>query len=325
VAMAIAHGEHGVIDTTESPARVWVAPSEGRVHEARTRLAELARTRQEGEAHVVALAAALGVELHVNIGSLQERVPRGALGVGLLRTELVFAGRHRAPGEPEQVAAMLAVARAARGGVVTARLFDAGGDKPLPWLSVPPAAGDVRGIALLLLHPEVLEAQLRAMVRASAHAAVRALVPMTRSADDIEAVRRRADGLAVGAMIETPEAVRDIDAIAAAADFVCIGTNDLAAFILGGSRAGADRALDPRVLVQIAAIVRGAHARGRKVTVCGEVAADPRGACLLVGMGVDALSVAAGRLGEVALALRDASKKDCERDARAALAMLETE
>ena len=325
VAMAIAHGEHVVVDTTESPARVWVAPSEGRVHEARTRLAELARTRQEGEAHVVALAAALGVELHVNIGSLQERVPRGALGVGLLRTELVFAGRHRAPGEPEQVAAMLAVARAARGGVVTARLFDAGGDKPLPWLAVPRAAGDVRGIALLLHHPEVLEAQLRAMVRASAHAPVRALVPMTRSADDIEAVRRRADGLAVGAMIETPEAVRDIDAIAAAADFVCIGTNDLAAFVLGGSRAGAERALDPRVLAQIAAIVRGAHARGRKVTVCGEIAADPRGACLLVGLGVDALSVAASRLGEVALALRDATKNDCERDARAALDMLEAE
>ena len=126
-------------------------------------------------------------------------------------------------------------------------------------------------------------------------------------------------------MIETPEAVKDIDAIAAAADFVCIGTNDLAAFVLGGSRGGAERALDPRVLVQVAAIVRGAHARGRKVTVCGEIAADPRGACLLVGLGVDALSVAAGRLGEVALALRDASKNDCERDARAALDVLETE
>lgn len=328
VAQAIAHGEHVVIDTTASPARVWVAPSEARIREARLRIEELAqsRAREESEVQVDDLATSMGVELHVNIGSLQERIPRGAKGVGLLRTELVFAGRAGAPGEGEQLAAMLAVARAAHDRVVTVRLFDAGGDKPLPWLAVPEGAGDLRGIALLLRYPAVLDAQLRALVRAAAHSKVRALVPMTRSAADVDEVRRRAPGLAIGAMIETPEAVRDIEAIAAASDFVCVGTNDLTAFTLGVSRAGGggsaaaagEGPLDPRVVAHLAAIVRGAHAHGRKVTVCGEVAADKRGACILVGLGVDALSVAPARFGEVAQALRATTLDDCKSAARAA-------
>jgi phosphotransferase system HPr (HPr) family protein len=320
VALAIEHGDAMVVDTTEAQARVWVAPSDALVEDARARRTELARVREMDEARAASLAGELGVALYVNIGSLQERIPAGARGVGLLRTELVFAGRATAPGEAEQVAAITTIARAARGGVVTVRLFDAGGDKPLPWL--PSNEGDARGIALLRLHPAVLDAQLRAITRASAHANVRALIPMVRSADDVNDVRRRAPGLTLGAMIETPEAARDIEAIAAAADFVCIGTNDLTAQTLGaegGERLDASRGLDPRVLALVGAIVEGAHARGRTVTVCGELAADVRGACILVGLGVDALSIAPAGFSPVVLTLRDTSVDDCRRAAREAL------
>jgi phosphotransferase system HPr (HPr) family protein len=126
VAMAIVEGDLVVVDTTASPARVWVAPSDALVEEARGRQrarmgseAELARAI--GRAHET-----LGVALLVNVGSLHDRVPEGVAGVGLLRTELLFAARAAAPAEGDQVAAILAVARGARGTEVTARLWDAG-------------------------------------------------------------------------------------------------------------------------------------------------------------------------------------------------------
>ena len=117
-------------------------------------------------------------------------------------------------------------------------------------------------------------------------------------------------------MIETPEAARDTAAIAALADFICIGTNDLASLVLGLDRTDAAQALHPRVLAVIAEIVRSAHASGKKVTVCGEVAADPRGARILVGLGVDALSVAPPRLAGAVAALDGATLDDCRAAAR---------
>ncbi len=112
-------------------------------------------------------------------------------------------------------------------------------------------------------------------------------------------------------MIETPDAADDAAAIARAADFVCIGTNDLAALLLGAERTDASQGLEPRVLGPIAHIVRVAHAQGKKVTVCGEVAADPRGARVLVGLGVDALSVAPPRLEEAVRALEGVDLEEC--------------
>jgi phosphoenolpyruvate-protein kinase (PTS system EI component) len=215
------------------------------------------------------------------------------------------------------VAALLAVARNARGGVVTARLWDAGGDKPLPWL--PARSPDARGAALLFEHPAVLRAQVAAIARAAERAPVRALIPMVRCAADVLAVRALAPGLTVGAMIETPEAARDAAAIAAAADFVCIGTNDLSALTLGAPRADASQALDPRVLSLVAQVVAGATAYGRPVTVCGEVAADPQGGPVLVGLGVDGLSVAPPRVLSTLRTLAAVTLHECRAAARRAL------
>jgi phosphotransferase system HPr (HPr) family protein len=315
VAATISEGDVVVVDTTLAPARVWVAPGEALVSDARARKRGSRAERAELAQAIAAVSARLGVELLVNVGSLHDRVPRGAAGVGLLRTELLFAGRGTAPGEADQAAAILAVARAARGAQVTVRLWDAGGDKPLAWL--PPRDDGERGAALLYAHPDVLRAQLAAIVRAAERAPVRALVPMTRNAEDVTGVKQRLEALGsggavpVGAMIETPDAVEHAAEIARAADFVCVGTNDLASLLLGEARTDASQALDARVLARVARVVRRAHAQGKTVTVCGELASDPRGARVLVGLGVDALSVASPRLEGTVRALESVEIEDC--------------
>jgi phosphotransferase system HPr (HPr) family protein len=319
VALAIAEGDSVVVDTTLASARVWVSPSEALVTDARARRENHAKANRGDVARAIdRVLQTLGVSLLVNVGSLHDRVPEGAAGVGLLRTELLFAGRTSAPSENDQCAALLAVARAAKGNVVTARLWDAGGDKPLAWLAS--SDPDARGAALLFAHPAILYTQLAAIARAASLSNVRALIPMVRGASDVHAVRERMPKVKIGAMIETPRAAEDADAIADAADFVCIGTNDLASLVLGVARSDAGQALDRRVLAIVASVVERVHARGKRVTICGEVAADERGARILVGLGVDALSVASPRIGAAASVLDGATRDDCRAAARAALA-----
>jgi phosphotransferase system HPr (HPr) family protein len=313
---AIAQGDVVVVDTTLEPARVWCNPGEALVADARARQKRRTTSGAKLAPAIAATSARLGTALLVNVGSVHDRVPEGIAGVGLLRTELLFAGRGSAPAEADQIAAVLSVARAAHGAEVTVRLWDAGGDKPLAWL--PSRDPNERGVALLLAHPEVLGTQLAAVTRAAERARVRLLIPMTRTAADVDAVRRRLESLVpsgraprVGAMIETPGAARDAASVAAAADFVCIGTNDLAALVLGAERTDAAQALDPRVLRLIRRVVDASHAQGRGVTVCGEIAADPSGARVMVGLGVDALSVAPARLPATLSALEGVSIEDC--------------
>ena len=318
VVAAISDGDVVVIDTTASRAQVWVSPSEALVDDARARRDARIHARAEGAR---ASIAHLPVCVRVNVGSIHDEVPEGAEGIGLFRTELAHAGRASPPTETEQLATIAAVARKAKGRLVVVRLFDAGGDKPLEWLSPPDHAPDARGIELLFLHDAVIGAQLRALARARASGAdVRVLLPLVRSAADVETVRARSSGaLPVGAMIETPDAVRDAASIALVADFICIGTNDLTALTLGLDRADASLTLDPRVLALVARILEAAHAHGRTVTVCGEIAANPRGARVLVGMGVDALSVTPSAVASVRAELSTTTLEDCQALARAAM------
>lgn len=315
VASSIADGEQVMLDTTVAPARVWVGPSPQLVKEGKARQRTVDRAQEDEGRAVAELVTRLAVELLVNVGTLEERVPASAHGVGLLRTELLFAARSVAPSEDEQYASVLAVARTARGKTVTVRLFDGGGDKPLPWL---PPRSDERGMALLFANADVLCAQVRAIERAAKSKAIRVVLPMCRSAHDVHSIRALA-ALQVGAMIETPEAARDAAEIAHAADFVCIGTNDLAALVLGVGRAQAATAIHPRVLAVVDEIVQAAHAQRRRVTVCGEIAADPHGSRVLIGLGVDALSVAPARFAEVARTLSATTRPECRALAEEAL------
>jgi phosphoenolpyruvate-protein kinase (PTS system EI component) len=320
VLLGIADDDTVVLDTTGSVASMWVAPDESIVVEAQRRRQEWISARAREQAKVAAPLAHLGLEVHVNVGSVHECVPASAEGIGLLRTELVFSGHARAPSEVEQFAALRAIAATVGRAPVVVRLFDAGGDKPLTWLQAPAACPLARGVQLLFMHPELLDTQLRAIVRAAEHVNVRVLLPLVGGAGDVERIRALSHGkVSVGAMIETPAAVDRIDEVAAAADFICIGTNDLFAIVTGQERATSTLSFDTRALRMIERVIAVAHTRARKVSVCGEMAGDPHGARILVGLGVDSISVATARFAKIKLSLRDVTIDDCRGVARQAL------
>ena len=321
VVFAVAEDDPVIVDTTGSVASVWVAPGASTLAEAQRRRDEWTLERaQEDAANASAPLARLGLEVHVNIGSIHERPPSSADGVGLLRTELLFAGHARAPSEVEQFAALRAIAASIGSAPVVVRLFDAGGDKPLPWLPPPAESPHARGSGCSSCTLRLLETQLRAIERAAEHVNVRVLLPFVTGSDDVERIRTLGRGkVAIGAMIETPEAVERIDEIARVADFICIGTNDLFAMVTGQDRASSTLSLDARGLRMIETIVEVAHAECPKSLVCGELAGDPNGARILVGLGVDAISVATARFTKVKLSLREVTRSDCRGIAREAM------
>lgn len=296
VTACIAPGDRVVVDTLEVPARVWVDPGEKLLAEASARQRAFLDERVRRE--LVLARLELPIELRVNVSRAGETWPDLARGVGLLRTELLFAAHRSEPTVAEQTAAYRAVVERANGHPVSVRVFDAGRDKPLPWL--PLASGADSGVELLFAHEAVLKAQLEAIFAAGA----KALLPLVRSAADVERARRLGPpGLAIGAMIETAAAVERAAEIAAAADFVSIGSNDLTADVLGIARSSWEQGLVPRVCEAIAKIVQYARESGKSVTVCGELAAHPQGARMLVEAGVSALSVPPSALTDVAFAL----------------------
>jgi phosphocarrier protein FPr len=317
--LAVHEGDGIIVDATASVASVWISPSAEVTSEAHARRETWMRARAEEEEDVTQPLSHLGIGIHVNIGSLHEHVPVAADGIGLVRTELLFSGHNNAPSEAEQFGAVRAIAARVDRAPVVVRLFDVAADKPLPWLR-PPVGSLARGIELLLLHPALLEAQLRASLRAAERADIQLLLPYVNRAHEVESVRARTMGkLPVGAMIEHPAAVERIDEIARASDFLSIGTNDLHAEITGRRRTDSVLSIDRRVLRMIERIVASARTHSRAVTVCGEMAGDPHLARILVGLGVDRLSVATGRFAKVKLSLREVSLDECRGVALAAL------
>jgi phosphocarrier protein FPr len=308
-----------VLDATASAASVWIGPGATVLSDVQSRKNAWARARAETERNAAAPLGHLGIEVHVNIGSLYEHVPSVAEGIGLVRTELVFANRWSSPSEAEQFAVFCAIAGCMPNAPTVVRLFDAGGDKPIPWLRSD-AKASARGVELLFMNPEVLDTQLRAIGRTAARANVSALIPLVRSASDVEQIRARAHRqMQVGALIETPEAVGKIDEIARVSDFVSIGTNDLFASLTGRGRVDSALSPDRAVLRMIEKVIAVSHACARKVSVCGEMAGDSHCARILIGLGVDALSVSTGRFAKVKMSLRDLSLQDCREVASEAL------
>jgi phosphoenolpyruvate-protein kinase (PTS system EI component) len=194
----------------------------------------------------------------------------------------------------------------------TVRLFDFGSDKKPPFLK----GSTARGIDLLLASPDALKAQLAAIVDAGVRVKLRLLVPMVTSPDQLHAVRSALDAVLqgrpsplLGSMIETPEAALRADAIATESDFFSIGTNDLTQLVFGLDRERSKSApvTDVRVLRLIDATARAARGARIPVDVCGEAASDAAAMPILVGLGVDELSAAAARVGEVRQWVREMS------------------
>jgi len=251
--------------------------------------------------------------------------------VGLYRTEVPFMIRDRFPGEDEQRRTYRQVLEAFAPAPVVVRTLDIGGDKALSYFPVQeenPFLG-WRGIRIALDHPEIFLSQVRAMLRANSGLNnLQLLLPMISNVTEIDSalglIKRAYDGLLadgediifprVGVMVEVPSAVYQITAMARRVDFFSIGSNDLTQYLLAVDRNNAQvaelfDALHPAVLRAIRQVVEQAHQADRPVSVCGEMAGDPAAALLLLGMGVDSLSMSAASLLRVKWAIRSFTRK----------------
>jgi multiphosphoryl transfer protein len=314
----IVEGDDGAVVVRPSAARLLDAESElrhrGRLREERIAARGLPAVTRDGR--IVSLLCNAATAAEVTAG-----LEAGAEGVGLLRTELAFLEAGAWPTEDEHFAALAPPLAHLRGLVATVRTLDFGADKTPPFL----AGITDRGLTLMLSHPAELEKQLRAIVRAAQGTALRVLLPLVESAEQVRTVRALlADpDVSVGAMIETPAAAGRAAEIAAEADFLSIGTNDLVQYTLGLDRdrpvASAATAAEPIVLRLIAQVVDAARAAGKTVEVCGEAAGETAVAALLIGLGVDELSVAPARLDELRETVRQLSFSDAAEAARRAV------
>jgi len=266
----------------------------------------------------------------------------GAEGIGLLRTEFLFMNRDDLPDEEEQYQALRTFVEGMAGRPVTIRTLDVGGDKLAYSLgghigpALNPALG-LRAIRLSLKRPELLEAQLAAMLRAGAHGEVRILLPMIASVGEVRQVRELLKKLyarlkrqgvkmaaelpKLGVMIEVPGAALAADALSTEADFFSIGTNDLTMYTLAIDR-GDERVaklynpLHPAVLRLIQFTVEAGLRARIPVAVCGEIAGDPRFTALLLGLGVRELSMSAPGLPRVKQRIREINLLEASRRAR---------
>ena len=285
----------------------------------------------------VALTANVGL-----VADLRLCERHGAEGIGLFRTELLALAQRGLPGEAEQAQLYDRVASAVAPQPVTIRTLDLGGDKAIPHLGIEreenPQLG-LRSIRLSLAHERAFRAQLRAILRASAHGNVRLLLPMItsvaemhearhvieRATEDLETHGQEYDReLPIGAMIEVPAAALTAESLAEACDFFSIGTNDLTQYTLAVDR-GNERVahmydpLHPAVLALIDRTVRAARGAGKPVSVCGEMAGNPLAVPILVGLGIAELSGTAGTVPLVKEIVRGLDADEVAADAREAL------
>jgi multiphosphoryl transfer protein len=281
------------------------------------------------------------VEVVANIGGLedaQEAMTKGAEGVGLLRSEFVFLGRRTAPSEDDQAQVYGDIAKALRPGQpLVIRTLDVGGDKPLPYLPIAPEENPFlgeRGIRVGLDRPEILRAQVRAILRAAdSGAKIQVMFPMVATIEDFrqakeifeqERERLGVGPVPLGIMVEVPSVAVMAPQFAAEVDFFSVGTNDLTQYTLAMDRGHPKLApqvdgLNPAVLGLIALAVKAAHAAKRWVGVCGGIASDPQAVPLLVGLGVDELSVSIPAIPAVKAAIRSLSLSECQALAARAL------
>lgn len=319
-ALQLADGTLVVLDGSHGSLRR--NPSAGEVEKARERISRQAEKREEEKLAASKLAMTADghrVEVVANIRNAKEArdaVAAGAEGVGLLRSEFLFDDRDTAPSEDEQASEYCAVAEAlGRERPLVIRTLDAGGDKPLSYMPLPkednPFLG-LRGVRVSLDRPDIFRTQLRAILRAAPIGNLHVMFPMVAAIEEVLAAKKilleeagdRANSIKVGVMIEVPAAALIAEPLAREVDFFSIGTNDLTQYTLAMDRghpklARQADALHPAVLRLIGMTVEGAHKHGKWVGVCGGIASDAIAVPVLVGLGVDELSVSVPAVGSI--------------------------
>jgi fructose-specific PTS system IIA-like component len=277
------------------------------------------------------------LEVAANVGSasdVAEAVASGADGIGLFRTEMLFLARPDAPSEEEQFQHYRRAVIDAGARPVIVRTFDIGGDKPLPYLALPKEDNPFLGYRAVRIYPEfegLFRAQVRALVRASAFGRLQVMIPMVSRLDEVTWVRHiiaeeqsnlSAAGVAfdrqmpVGAMVEVPSAALMIEQLSQALDFFSIGTNDLLQYFAAVDRSHPRLAtladpLEPSFIRLLQRIVSDAHANRRWVGLCGEMAGHARYLPLLIGLGLDEISLAAPDIPATRALLADLSAAGC--------------
>ena len=322
----------------------YLNPSQARVDEAMHQRAQMQEQRALAEAHCMEAAVpsdGLRIEVAANLGKVQDAataVKRGAEAIGLLRTELVFMSHSAVPDEVQQEQDYRVVFDAMGDKPVVVRTLDVGGDKPLPYLPLPKEANPFlgeRGLRMTLRRPQLLRQQLSALLKAADGRPLRIMFPMVGRLEEWHAAKAILDevlaktpceNLQVGVMIEVPSAALIAGHLAAEVDFFSIGTNDLTQYVLAIDRghpilsAEAD-GLHPSILQLISHTVAAAHRHGKWVGVCGELAADSKAVPILLGLGVDELSVSSGSIPMVKAQVRRLNAQTCRQMAEEALTL----
>lgn len=286
------------------------------------------------------------VEVVANIGTVRDIAGaerNGAEGVGLYRTEFLFMDRDSLPTEEEQFQAYKAVAEAMGSQAVIVRTMDIGGDKDLPYMNLPKEENPFlgwRAIRIAMDRKEILHAQLRAILRASAFGELRIMFPMIISVEEVRELKAELELLKsqlreenkafdetieVGVMVETPAAAVIARHLAKEVDFFSIGTNDLTQYTLAVDRGNElishlYNPMSPSVLGLIKQVIDASHAEGKWTGMCGELAGDERATLLLLGMGLDEFSMSAISIPRIKKIIRNTNFEDVKVLAEQALA-----
>ena len=327
---------------------VYVNPSQEDIQRLKTLQAKLADEKAELAKLKDLPALTLDghrVDVVANIGTIRDiegAERNGAEGVGLYRTEFLFMDRDQLPTEEEQFIAYKDVVEAMNGNLVILRTMDIGGDKELPYLNLPKEMNPFlgwRAIRIAFDRREILNAQLRAVLRASAYGKLAVMFPMIISVEEIRELKSvieelkvelRNEGKAfdeniqIGVMVETPSAAVNAKFLAKEVDFFSIGTNDLTQYTLAVDRGNElishlYNPMSPSVLSLIKQVIDASHAEGKWTGMCGELAGDERATVLLLGMGLDEFSMSAISVPRIKKLIRNVNYQDAKLLAEKAL------
>jgi phosphotransferase system enzyme I (PtsI) len=337
--MVIIDGEKGIVVINPNPKILALYKEERKKFTIKLRMLKRLKTLEAVtiDKHKVELSA--NIEFPEETAVVQEN---NAEGVGLFRTEFIYINKSNLPSEEEQFESYKTVVQKMNPRPVTLRTLDIGGDKFLPYFKIAPEQNPflgLRAIRLTLANLNMFKLQLRAILRASAFGKVKIMFPMITVPEELDDAKKileevKADlkrkevkfdaGVKVGCMIEVPSAAIMSEELAKKVDFFSIGTNDLIQYTVAADRGNESVSylydpLNPAVLRLIKMIANSAHKAGIKVSVCGEMAGAPHLAFLLIGLGIDELSVSPASILSVKKLIRSVYFKDALETADAAL------
>lgn len=346
VTQVVKSGDELILDAVNN--QVYVNPSQEEIIHLKNLAYKLSEEKSELaklkdlpaltlDGHMVDVAANIGT-----VRDIESADRNGAEGIGLYRTEFLFMDRDQLPSEEEQFVAYKEIVEAMKGRLVVLRTMDIGGDKDLPYLDLPKEMNPFlgwRAIRIALDRREILNAQLRAVLRASAFGKLAVMFPMIISVEEIRELKGVIETLKqelrqenkafdehiqIGVMVETPSAAVNAKFLAKEVDFFSIGTNDLTQYTLAVDRGNElishlYNPMSPSVLNLISQVIEASHAEGKWTGMCGELAGDEKAAVLLLGMGLDEFSMSAISIPRIKKLIRNINYADAKELAQKAL------